>query len=128
MNQSPFAALTGLDTSYLDDAYADDSETAAVVFEQYLEDLPANMNRITDSLEKMDAQAFRQHIHKQKPGFSYVGLTDVTALFNQLEEKCQTPEDLKTYRSEIDAALARIHAVTSLISKALITLQSLKRA
>jgi len=124
MNNSPFSKLVDLDQVYLEEAYANDAETAAMVFEQYLADLPANLNLIEESISRKDIERFRQHIHKQKPGFSYVGLTDVTRIFQDLQVKCVVIEDLQTYKNEIDGVLTRINSSKSIIEKALLYLRN----
>ena len=123
MNQSLFAELAELDRTYLEEAYADDAETAALVFEQYLQDLPGNLGLIAESLSKNDIERFRHLIHKQKPGYSYVGLTDVTKIFQDLQVKCLVIEDLQTYKNEIDTVLNRINSSRQIIEKALIYLR-----
>ena len=115
MNDSIFRGASGLDTEYLDAAYADDADTAAMVFEQFLQDLPANLDLINESIRNQDIERFRHHIHKQKPGFSYVGLTDVTQVFQDLQVKCLTKEDMQRYKSEIDQVLHRIQSSTPVI-------------
>ena len=124
MKQSLFSNLVDLDRTYLEEAYANDAETAALVFEQYLQDLPVNLNLIVESLNGRDIERFRQHIHKQKPGFSYVGLTDVTRVFQDLQVKCVVIEDLNKYKSEIDGVLTRISSSRGTIEKALSYLKS----
>ena len=124
MKESLFSELVDLDRTYLEEAYANDAETAAMVFEQYLQDLPANLNLIVESLNGRDIERFRQHIHKQKPGFSYVGLTDVTRVFQDLQVKCVVIEDLNKYKSEIDGVLTRISSSRGTIEKALSYLKS----
>ncbi len=119
MNESLFSALADLDHTYLEEAYANDAETAAMVFEQYLHDLPANLSLIKESLSGKDIERFRQHIHKQKPGYSYVGLTDVTKKFQELQVKCVVIEDLDKYQHEINGVLSRINSSKSIIEKAL---------
>jgi len=119
MNQSLFSNLSELDAAYLEAAYANDAETAAMVFEQYLADLPANLQLIRDSLSKKDIDRFRQHIHKQKPGFSYVGLTDVTQTFQELQVKCVAIDDLQKYNKEIETVLTRINTTKGTIEQAL---------
>ena len=119
MNQSLFSNLSELDAAYLEAAYANDAETAAMVFEQYLADLPANLQLIRDSLSKKDIDRFRQHIHKQKPGFSYVGLTDVTQTFQELQVKCVAIDDLQKYNKEIETVLTRINSTKGTIEQAL---------
>lgn len=108
MNQSLFGSNAQLDTAYLDQAYADDAQTAAFVFEQYLQELPANLELLEQSIAAADIDAFRHHIHKQKPSFSYVGLTDVTEKFHDLQLKCNTREDLATYQNDITQVVQRI--------------------
>src|SRR6478736_1063248 len=109
MNESLFSTLSDLDGTYLEAAYANDAETAALVFEQYLADLPSNLQLLRESLNKKDIDKFRQHIHKQKPGYSYVGLTDVTQKFQELQLKCVVMDDLMKYNNEIETVLSRIN-------------------
>jgi HPt (histidine-containing phosphotransfer) domain-containing protein len=128
MNESLFSSLSDLDGAYLEAAYANDAETAALVFEQYLADLPANLQLLRESLNKRDIDRFRQHIHKQKPGYSYVGLTDVTDKFQELQIKCVAMEDLNKYNNEIETILTRINSSTGTIEKALNYLKSINEA
>ncbi|HYJ38944.1 MAG TPA: hypothetical protein VEV87_10020 [Chitinophagaceae bacterium] len=123
MNKSLFSDLVDLDRAYLEEAYANDAETAALVFEQYLSDLPTNLNVIVESLNGSDIERFRHHIHKQKPGYSYVGLTDVTKIFHDLQVKCVVIEDLQTYKGEIEEVLSRINSSRAIIEKALLYLR-----
>ena len=60
MNENVFSNLADLDAAYLDAAYAGDAETAIIVFEQYLQDLPANLNLIRESITKKDIERFKQ--------------------------------------------------------------------
>ena len=115
MSESIFGNTKELDTDYLDAAYDSDAETAAMVFEQYLTELPANLKLLTDSYTSQDIQAFQHHIHKQKPGFSYVGLTDVTAKCQELQQKCLTKEGFIIYKTEIESMLERIRTSAVII-------------
>jgi len=124
MNENVFSNLADLDAAYLDAAYAGDAETAIIVFEQYLQDLPANLNLIRESITKKDIERFKQHIHKQKPGYSYVGLTDVTQKFQELQVKCVAIEDLTRYETDIETVLTRIDSSTQIIEKALTYLRT----
>lgn len=124
MNASLFENIAELNTEYLDAAYADDAETAAIVFEQFLEDLPGNLSLLQESYGNKDVERFLHYVHKQKPSFSYVGLTDVTEKFHELQVKCQVREDLDRYRTEIDEVLRRIRNSEGLLRAALSRLQS----
>lgn len=124
MGQSIFNNFPGLDTDYLDAAYGDDAETAAMVFDQYLIDLPGNLELLEKDLADLDIENFRLHIHKQKPGYSYVGLTDITAKFHELQTKCLTKDDLRNSETEIRQAIQRIRSSADIIRTALVQLQA----
>lgn len=123
MNDSIFRNIKDLDTDYLDAAYADDAETALIVFEQYLSDLPGNLEVLKQSIANQDVERFQHDIHKQKSSFSYVGLTDVTQKIHEFQVKCTTKEDMLRYRDEIDAMVSRIESSKDIITNTLAQLQ-----
>ena len=123
MSENLFSQFTELDAAYLDAAYGQDAETAAMVFEQYLQDFQGNLAALKDKFKAGDAAGLRHHMHKQKPGFSYVGLTDVTEQLNVLELACQTPVDIQNHKPTIEQVLVRIEATKPIIEKALKQLQ-----
>jgi hypothetical protein len=122
MSMSLFQNFSGIDSEYLDAAYADDAETAAIVFEQYLSDLPGNLEILKESIRNQDVEKFQHHIHKQKPGFSYVGLTDVTQKIQELQVKVTSKEDMSRLQPEIDGMVARIEGSSDVIRKILSSL------
>ena len=125
MDRKLFEDNNDFDTEYLNDAYSDDAETAASVFEQYLNDLPANLSLIRNSFRERNIELFRQVIHKQKPGFSYVGLTDVTGKLQELQASCNTTDDMGKYQSEIEQVIERIDSSATHIHQMLTRLQTL---
>jgi len=128
MSETLFHNITELDTAYLNEAYANDAETAALVFEQYLQELPSNLSQLKESLRGNDIAGFRQNIHKQKPCFSYVGLTDVTKKLHELQVKCVVLEDLVLYKTEIEEVLRRIYSSAGLIERTLVHLKKINQA
>jgi FOG: HPt domain len=128
MSASLFGCNSQLDVAFLDEAYANDAETASYVFQMYLDELPANLRMIQESIASKDIERFKQLIHKQKPGFSYVGLTDVTANLEELQKKCLTVNDLAIHETEIDEVIKKIHSSVYIIEKALVHLKEAKRA
>src|SRR3712207_626865 len=124
MSTSLFHNFSDIDADYLDAAYADDAETAAIVFEQYLSDLPGNLEVLKESIRNGDVERFQHHIHKQKPGFSYVGLTDVTQKIQELQVKVASREDMNRLKPEIDGMVARIEGSSDVIRKILSRLQA----
>lgn len=126
MNDHLFENIDGLDSEYLDAAYGNDADTASMVFEQFLQEYPANLAALEQSFSAMEVESFGHHIHKQKPGFSYVGLTDVTQKFHELQTKCTTRNDLITYRDEIEKVLERIRSAESILRNTLVHLQDIQ--
>ena len=115
--------VNSLDSAFLDAVYENDRETALAIFQQYLQDLPADLHAIHHSFESGDREQFRGVIHKKKVGFSYVGLTDVTAGLNELEKKCALQVDLSEHRAELASVLHRINSSTEAIRKVLEALE-----
>lgn len=78
-----------LNIEFLQSIYEDDVEHALMVFSQFLEMAPSLMKEIEVSYESGVVESFRQKIHKIKPVFSFVGLTELTAKAEILEKKCK---------------------------------------
>ena len=123
MSENLFPDNPHLDTEYLNDTYGDDPETAIMMFEDYLGDLPLKLKVLEESYINKDIETFRELIHKQKASYSYVGLTDVSESFHDLETRCQQVSDLATYQQEIDQSLTRIKSATPVIKEMLFHLQ-----
>src|SRR5437763_3059856 len=119
MGKNVFEADTGLDKAFLDAVYENDTQTAAAIFEQYLIDLPSDLASIHHCFCSGDREQFRSLIHKKKVGFSYVGLTAVTADFSELEKKCNTGTDLKEFQKELESVLKRINESTEAVREVL---------
>jgi HPt (histidine-containing phosphotransfer) domain-containing protein len=128
MNASLFGSLNQLDVAFLDEAYANDAETASYVFQLYLDELPTNIDLLQESLKNRDIERFSHLIHKQKPGYSYVGLTDISNRLQELQIKCVTVNDLQVYENEIDDIMKIIQSSSVIIGKAVLHLQQFKRA
>jgi HPt (histidine-containing phosphotransfer) domain-containing protein len=78
-----------LDTEFLQSIYEDDMEHAMMVFSQFLHMAPALMGEIEESFQSGAVESFRQKVHKIKPVFSFVGLTNLTQKAEVLEKKCK---------------------------------------
>src|SRR5687767_7412226 len=124
MSENLFPDHLDIDTDYLNSTYGDDPETAIMMFEKYLEELPVNLQLLRDSFNNQDITSFRHIIHKQKPAFSYVGLTDLTAQFHHLQTSCNQADDLPKHKEEILQSLARIESTMPVIQA---TLEHLRR-
>jgi HPt (histidine-containing phosphotransfer) domain-containing protein len=93
MNIDTFKYDQRLDADFLQSIYDDDTEHAAISFEQFLVKLPAQLKELEDSFITNDITVFKQKLHKLKPTFSYVGLTAITAKAEKIERLCnETPD------------------------------------
>ena len=89
MKNFPFAFDERLDTEFLLSIYEDDTEHARLIFSQFLQMAPALMEEIDESYNSGIVENFRQKVHKLKPMFSFVGLTQLTGKAEVLEKKCE---------------------------------------
>lgn len=78
-----------LDREFLDSMFEGDREHAEMVFAQFLELAPSQMQDIESRFLEGVMEDFRQKVHKIKPVFSFVGLTQLTGMAEQLENKCR---------------------------------------
>lgn len=123
MEKNVFDTTVDLDSSFLEAVYENDRDTAATIFQQYLQELPGDLHAINESFESGDKKLFLSVIHKKKVGFSYVGLTDVTTKMNELESKCVTTDNLQVHQSELRSVIERINSSTESIQMVLQRLQ-----
>ena len=123
MEKNVFDTSVDLDSTFLEAVYENDRDTAAAIFQQYLQELPGDLHSINESFESGDKKLFLSVIHKKKVGFSYVGLTDVTTRMNELESKCVSADNLQVYQSELKSVIDRINSSTQAIKMVLQRLQ-----
>ena len=96
MKSSSFTFDQRLDSEYLETLYEDDVEYASMIFTQFLETAPTLMNEIENSYTAGTVEIFRQKVHKLKPAFSYVGLTQLTVKAETLEKKCKEVSNISS--------------------------------
>ena len=96
MKPSSFTFDQRLDSEYLETLYEDDTEYASMIFTQFLETAPGLMDEIEESYVSGTVEVFRQKVHKLKPAFSYVGLTQLTVKAETLEKKCKEVSNISS--------------------------------
>lgn len=77
-----------LDSAFLETIYENNKEDAAIGFGHFLKCYPAQLNELELCFNTGDMNTFRQKIHKVKPTFSFVGLTNITAKAEAIEKSC----------------------------------------
>ena len=83
-----------LDNEFLQSIYEGDAEHAMVVFSQFLQMAPPMMKDIDESYKAGIVEDFRKKVHKLKPVFSFVGLTELTRKAEVLETKCKEASEI----------------------------------
>jgi HPt (histidine-containing phosphotransfer) domain-containing protein len=96
MEDGTFAFDNRLDIEYLQSLYEGDIEYAAVIFEQFLQNYPAQWQELEESIANGDMKACKSHIHKMKASFSFVGLTQLTQKAQVIEQHCTGSDDINT--------------------------------
>ena|ERR1035438_5121646 len=89
MENAEFAFDIRLDTNFLNELYEGDKEHAAMIFEQFLQTINAQMKEVDDNFNTGNSELFRQKMHKLKPVFSFVGLTSITQKAELIERQCK---------------------------------------
>jgi HPt (histidine-containing phosphotransfer) domain-containing protein len=96
MDNGTFAFDNRLDIEYLQSLYEGDTEYAAVIFEQFLQNYPEQWQELEASINREDIKAYKGHIHKMKASFSFVGLTQLTQKAQVIEQHCTENYDIDT--------------------------------
>jgi len=83
-----------LDNEFLQSIYENDMEHAMIIFGQFLKMAPELMQDIDESYQAGVVEDFRKKVHKLKPVFSFVGLTELTRKAEVLETKCKEASEI----------------------------------
>lgn len=82
-----------LDTEFLQALYMDDTLYAEEVFGNFLKQTEAEILKLDDLANTGDIYKFRAQLHKIKPTFSLVGLSNLTHESEKLLSICDTSSD-----------------------------------
>jgi HPt (histidine-containing phosphotransfer) domain-containing protein len=94
MTAAGFSFDKRLDSNFLQSVYEGDLEHAQMVFEQFIEYTPEQIKEIEENFSAGNLKGLGEQIHKIKPMFSFVGLTDLTSEAELLEKKCKEIADV----------------------------------
>jgi HPt (histidine-containing phosphotransfer) domain-containing protein len=88
--KSLFFFQSGLDNELLYELYESDYESTLQAFQIFLDELESNINDLGQAHQQQNISAFQKIIHRCKPVFSYVGLSELNNIFQQIEDQCNT--------------------------------------
>jgi HPt (histidine-containing phosphotransfer) domain-containing protein len=104
-----------LDTKYLSEIFEGDPENVGYIFNLYLAELPELIGSIKQESAANNITALDEIFHKTKTSFSFVGLTHITVLMEQLEKQCAAIKNTRELAFEISHLLETIEQSTPMI-------------
>ena len=93
--KSLFFFQSGLDNELLYELYESDYESTLQAFQIYLDELEPNIKDLEQAYQQQNISAFQKIVHRCKPVFSYVGLSELNGIFQGLEDQCNTVKNLE---------------------------------
>ena len=100
----PFTFSDKLDRGFLDSLYGDDLAYAQEVFTEFLSNTKNEYETIKAAYKDNDLKKTRQHLHKIKPTFAFVGLGQLT----EKSEKVIVDCDASTNVNQIEPACTEL--------------------
>jgi HPt (histidine-containing phosphotransfer) domain-containing protein len=91
-----------IDAPFLFSMYGDDFECMEEIFGTTLTHLGPDVDAVKQSFTNNNAAELKKAVHKIKPTFGFVGLTEVQHLCKEMEEKCLQVSDTSQVKGEYD--------------------------
>ena len=85
ISDDDFTFSDKLDSEYLKQAYGNDAEYALDMFETYLDIIEDDLLLIKDSISTSDLEALSKQLHRIKPTFTMVGISEITKTIEVVE-------------------------------------------
>lgn len=83
-----FAFSPELDTAFLAELYGDDLQQAELIFESSGQQLRSEIALAGTKFHDGDLPGLKKVIHKMKPLFGYIGMSEVSEEFAAFEQEC----------------------------------------
>ncbi len=125
MSEAVFVFDGRLDGAFLESIYEGDMEHAEMVFDQFLNTLPSQLNEIKDYYQNSDIENFRKNVHKIKPVLSYVGLTTLTEKAGVLESRCKQVASIQDVEGLYSSFSMELHDMIPVIENELTRIRNL---
>src|SRR4051812_18104513 len=85
---------SGLDNESLYNLYETDYLSVHQAFQIFLEEVDSTINELEQVYKQRNIPSFQRTIHRFKPVFSYIGLTELHNIFQHIEDECPKMSDL----------------------------------
>ena len=113
--RSLFFFQSGLDNELLYELYESDYESTLQAFQIFLEELETNIKDLEQAYQQQNISAFQKIVHRCKPVFSYVGLSELNGIFQRLEDQCNTITNLEQLTPKFTELVPVIRSTSSTI-------------
>jgi signal transduction histidine kinase/DNA-binding response OmpR family regulator len=90
--------------------YADDPDMIELI-QQYVQDLPGHVSKMTTLLESQQLDALKRVVHQLKGSGGGYGFTQITELAAQTEQSIKAGQDLARIRDEVEALISYLRNV-----------------
>jgi HPt (histidine-containing phosphotransfer) domain-containing protein len=121
--KSLFIFQGGLDNDLLYELYELDYTSVLQTFQIFLDEIDSNILELEQFFKVNDISFFRKTIHRIKPVFSYIGLSELFKLFHAVEDKCNGIVDLKLLDPSFPELVKSVKESVELIKKEKIRLE-----
>jgi HPt (histidine-containing phosphotransfer) domain-containing protein len=106
-----------IDASYLFSMYGDDFVCMEEIFATTLAHLGPDVDAVKDSFTANKVAELKKAVHKIKPTFGFVGLTEVQHLCKEMEEKCMQVTDTGEVAADFHQLMAALEDARIIIDK-----------
>ena len=113
--KSLFFFQSGLDNELLYELYESDYESTLQAFQIFLDELETNIKDLEQAYQQQNISAFQKIVHRCKPVFSYVGLSELNGIFQRLEDQCNTITTLEQLTPKFTELVPHIRSTSSTI-------------
>jgi HPt (histidine-containing phosphotransfer) domain-containing protein len=113
--KSLFFFQSGLDNELLYELYESDYESTLQAFQIFLDELETNIKDLEHAYQQQNISAFQKIVHRCKPVFSYVGLSELNGIFQRMEDQCNTITDLGQLTPKFSELVPHIRSTSSTI-------------
>lgn len=113
--RSLFFFQSGLDNELLYELYESDYESTLQAFQIFLDELETNIKDLEQAYQQQNISAFQKIVHRCKPVFSYVGLSELNGIFQCLEDQCNSITNLEQLTPKFTELVPVIRSTSSTI-------------
>jgi hypothetical protein len=113
-----------LDQAFLESLYGDDFQYAQEVFEGFLADTKNEFEYIKNDYQQNALKNMRQKLHKIKPTFSFVGLTELTEKTETIIKACDASSNTREIETGCSSLFKEIEDSFLLIENELMRMRN----